>query len=61
MPRQAQSRAGQSTVEYVLVLSVLVVAMWAAAQLFVPDYAAGLGAMQADLSRTTRDGVVGGS
>lgn len=54
-------RRGQSTVEYVLVISVLVIAAWGAAQVFVPSFQGGLNAMQSDLTDVTRDGVVAGS
>ncbi|MCB9741235.1 MAG: hypothetical protein H6741_16760 [Alphaproteobacteria bacterium] len=59
-PARLRLEAGQTTVEYMLVLSVLVIAMWAAAQLFVPSFQAGLRAMQDDVADDTREGVVGG-
>ena len=66
MPRRGvfrlrpNSRSGQSTVEYMLVISVIVIAMYAAAQLIVPDLEAGMQAMQDDTKAYVEDGVVGG-
>ena len=51
-------RAGQSTVEYMLVLSVLVMGIYFATQLFVEPFGDGIGVMQEDLQRTVGAGVV---
>jgi hypothetical protein len=53
-------RRGQSTVEYLLVVSVLVVAMWAAAQTFVPSWRSGLRTAAGDIQDMASDGYVGG-
>ncbi len=60
-PRLAdRHRLGQSTVEYMLVISVIAIAAYAAAQYFVPGYAAGFKVMQQKTAQMTSDGVVGG-
>ncbi len=60
-PRLAgRPRLGQSTVEYMLVISVIAIAAYAAAQYFVPAYADGFKAMQEKTAQMSSDGVVGG-
>lgn len=55
------NRRGQSTVEYVLMISVIViVTVWIAGDFFWPKYADGLDAMQGSLSDMVGDGVVDG-
>jgi uncharacterized protein (UPF0333 family) len=54
------SRSGQSTVEYMLVISVIVIAMYAAAQYLAPGLEGGLQAMQEDTRAYVEDGVIGG-
>lgn len=59
--RPARARGqGQSTVEYMLVISVIAIAAYAAAQYFVPGYTQGFQAMQQKTAQMTSDGVVGG-
>ena len=53
-----RARSAQSTVEYVLYTTVIGIALWAAAQYFVPDFSAGLEAMQTDIDGYVSDGVV---
>lgn len=55
-----RSRTAQSVVEYMLLISVLVIAMWAAAQALVPGLESGLGSMSSDVQGMTSDGYVGG-
>ena len=55
------NRRGQSTVEYMLVISVIVIAVVAIVyQYFFPQYGKGLDAMQNNIETMTEDGVVGG-
>ncbi len=60
-PPRGPSRAGQSTVEYMLVISVLVLAMYAAAQALVPEWKSGLETMSGNVQQMASDGYVGGS
>ncbi len=55
-----RSRAAQSVVEYMLLVSVLVVAFWAAAQYLVPGWQMGLERMTGDVQKMSNDGYVGG-
>lgn len=59
--RSDRGRRGQTTVEYALVISVLTVAMWAAAQLVVPGLQSGLESMTGDVQGMAEQGYVGGS
>ncbi len=54
-------RRGQSTVEYMLFLSVFIVAMAMAATMLVPDFGEGLNAMQDNVDVVVGDGVVDGA
>ncbi len=51
-------RAGQSTVEYMLVLSVIVISIYYATETFWEPLGEGIGAMQDDLHAIVGDGVV---
>ena len=51
-------RAGQSTVEYMLVVSVLVMGIYFATELFGEPFGDGIGVMQDDIQRKVGDGVV---
>ncbi len=52
-----KNRRGQSTVEYVLVISVLVIAMALAAEVLIPTFSDGLNVMQQSLQKQVADGV----
>ena len=58
--RSLRSRRGQSVVEYMLVISVLVISLVVAAYAFIGPFATGFGAMREDvgfvLSSGTRNG-----
>ena len=55
------NRRGQSTVEYMLMISVIVIVMvWVTGDVFWPNYADGLDAMQGSLKDMVGDGVVDG-
>lgn len=58
--RSGNTRRGQSTVEYLLVISVLVIAIWSTAQVFVPGWRNGLRSATGDIQNMARDGYVGG-
>jgi uncharacterized protein (UPF0333 family) len=60
LTRILRSRAAQSTLEYMLLVSVMVVAMWGAAQYLVPGLQQGLGRMSGDVQGMSSDGYVGG-
>ena len=60
LPSPWRSRAAQSVVEHMLLVSVLVVAFWAAAQYLVPGWQTGLEQMTGDVQGMSRDGYVGG-
>jgi uncharacterized protein (UPF0333 family) len=45
-----QIRRGQSTVEYMLLVSVIVIAVEAAAYIFVPDFQTGVDSLAKDIS-----------
>ncbi len=51
-------RAGQSTVEYMLVVSVIVIGIYFATEVLRIPLGDGLGAMQEDLRTIVGDGVV---
>jgi len=53
-------RAAQSTVEYMLLTSVLVIALWAVSQTLVPGLQSGLQTMSTDVQGMSSDGYVGG-
>ena len=56
-----RSRQAQSTVEYVLFLSVITIAtVWIAGDTFWPAFADGLDAMQGSMNDMVGDGVVDG-
>ncbi len=59
-PSNTRGRRGQSTVEYMLVLAVLVIAMVTSAYTFIGPFAQGFSAMREDvgtvMSSGTRDG-----
>ncbi len=60
LTRILRSRAAQSTLEYMLLVSVMVVAMWGAALYLVPGLQQGLGRMSGDVQGMSSDGYVGG-
>lgn len=60
IPSPWRSRAAQSAVEYMLLVSVLVVALWAVAQYLVPGLQDGLDSMSGDVQGIASDGYVGG-
>ena len=51
-----RSRSGQSTVEYMLLISVVVIAIVAAAYVFVPKFGEGVGLVGDDVSETLEHG-----
>lgn len=56
-----RQRQGQSTVEYILFISVIVIAVvWLVGDGFWPAYSDGLQGMQDSLESMTEDGVVDG-
>ena len=57
---QPSLRGAQTTVEYLLVISVLVIAAVGAARLFFPGFEEGLKAMTGDVKGMTEDGYIGG-
>ena len=52
------ARAGQTTVELMLLISVLVIALFFVTELFWEPFAGGLGEMQSDVEDIVGDGVV---
>lgn len=58
--RRVGGRGGQTAVEYLLVISVLVIMMVGAARLFFPSFEEGLKAMTGDVQGMTSDGYIGG-
>ncbi len=58
--RARRSHAGQSTVEYMLLVSVLVLAMVAVTRTLVPGLESGLQSMSSDVQGMASDGYVGG-
>lgn len=56
-----RARQGQSTVEYVLFISVItIITVWIAGDAFWPPFADGLEAMQGSMGDMVSDGVVEG-
>lgn len=55
-----RSESGQGSTEYMLVISVIVVAVTAGAYLFVPQFRTGSEALAGDVSRILATGEVGG-
>ncbi len=55
------SQAGQSVVEYMLLISVITLGLWAAAQYLVPDWQSGLESMSGNVQGYASEGYVGGS
>ncbi len=51
---------GQSTVEYMLLISVIVIAMVAAAYVFVPTFKEGVADLARDVKKILSDGKIGG-
>jgi Flp pilus assembly pilin Flp len=51
---------GQSTVEYMLLISVIVIAMVAAAYVFVPTFQEGVRDLAQDVKRILSTGKIGG-
>ena len=51
---------GQSTVEYMLLISVIVIAMVAAAYVFVPTFEEGVKDLAQDVKRILSTGKIGG-
>ena len=62
MRRRSPTRrsAGQTATEYLVVVSVIVAAVVAAAYLFVPEFQAGVAQLGADVSQMLGSGAVGG-
>ncbi len=58
--KKHRSMQGQTTVELVLVISVIVLAAWAAGQLLVPGLSGGLEAASSDVGEMTERGYIGG-
>ena len=56
----SRSRSGQSTVEYMMVISVISLGLFFVAMEFVPGFKDGLSAMQDDVEDYVDAGVVGG-
>ena len=57
--RRRRTRSGQSTVEYLLVISVIVIAIWRVTEDFFWDpFSDGRGALQDDVADVVGDGVV---
>jgi hypothetical protein len=52
------ARAGQTTVELMLLISVLVIGLFFVTELFWEPFAGGLGEMQSDVKDIVSDGVV---
>lgn len=50
---------GQSTVEYMLLISVIVIAMVAAGYVFVPQFQQGVADLGRDVKRILSDGMIG--
>ena len=50
---------GQSTVEYMLLISVIVIAIVAAAYVFVPAFEAGVNDLANDVKKILSDGKIG--
>lgn len=50
---------GQSTVEYMLLISVIVIAIVAAAYVFVPTFEAGVNDLANDVKKILSDGKIG--
>jgi hypothetical protein len=53
-----RARAGQTTVELMLVISVLVIALYTVTELFWDPFSEGLGELQSDVEDIVGDGVV---
>ena len=53
-------RRGQTTVEYMLVISVLVIAMFIVTELLADPFISGLTSMTSDVGTMTSQGYVGG-
>ncbi|MDP2311548.1 MAG: hypothetical protein Q8P41_01480 [Pseudomonadota bacterium] len=51
---------GQSTVEYMLLISVIVIAMVAAAYAFIPTFKEGVEDLAKDIKKILSDGKIGG-
>ncbi len=51
---------GQSTVEYMLLISVIVIAMVAAAYAFIPTFQEGVEDLAKDVKKILSDGKIGG-
>jgi len=51
-----KSRSGQSTVEYMMLISVIVIAIVAAAYVFIPTFQSGVQALADDVSSTLSTG-----
>lgn len=56
----SRPRSGQTAVEYVLVVSVIVIGMWATAQFLESGFSSGLHAMTGDVTDMAGQGYVGG-
>ncbi len=52
---------GQSTVEYMLLISVIVIAIVAAAYIFMPTFQSGVEALAQDVSSILDTGKIGGT
>ena len=52
---------GQTATEYMLIISVIVIAVVAAAYIFVPTFQSGVSALAADVSTILDSGKIGGA
>jgi len=59
LQRFFQEEEGQSTVEYMLLISVVVIAIVAAAYVFVPKFSDGAEALGDDVKKIMEDGKIG--
>jgi Flp pilus assembly pilin Flp len=57
--RFIEEQEGQSTVEYLLLISVIIVAIVAAAYVFLPTFKAGVKDLAGDVSTMLSDGNIG--
>ena len=58
---KGRARRGQSTVEYVLLVSVLVIGLLVAAYAFVPAFSQGAGALEGDITGLFGSGTQNGA
>ena len=58
--RLRRTRVGQTATEYMLIISVIVIALVAAAYVFVPEFQSGVSALASDVSTMLATGQIGG-